>query len=281
MDFAQMIDAHVASGLPCTVAGIRQPIGLANQFGVIEKDPDSDRIAAFREKPSDPVGLADSPDEVLASMGNYVFDTAALIEAVTRDAGDDASNHDMGGNIIPGFVAAGQAGVYDFVRNEVPGSTDRDRDYWRDVGTIDSYFEAQQDLIMPLPIFNLYNSEWPIHSQQINHPPAKFISDAAGNAGVVTDSIVSLGVIISGATVRRTVLGPSVTIRSGAQVDDAVIFERTTIGAGAVVRRAILDKDVSGEPGAQVGVDHDADRARGFTVTDSGITVVGKGVVVR
>jgi len=281
MDFSQMIDAHVESGLPCTVAGIRQPLALATQFGVIEQAAGGERIARFREKPIDAVGLADSPSEVLASMGNYVFDADALVDAVTRDALREDSAHDMGGDIVPDFVDRGEAGVYDFIRNDVPGSTDRDRYYWRDVGTIESYFEAHQDLIAPLPVFNLYNRDWPIHSQQINLPPAKFIRDADGNAGLVTDSIVSLGVVISGATVNRTVLGPSVVVDSGAIVEDAVVFERASIGAGAVVRRAIIDKDVRVMPGARVGVDHAADRARGLTVTDDGITVVGKGEIVR
>ena len=281
MDFSQMIDAHVASGLPATVAGIRQPIALAPSFGVIEQDPaQPDRIRRFREKPSDPVGLIDSPGEVLASMGNYVFDAEALIEAVSRDADREDSLHDMGGDIIPDFVERGQAGVYDFIRNEVPGSTDRDRNYWRDVGTIESYFDAHQDLIAPLPIFNLYNREWPIHSQQVNQPPAKFIRDAEGNAGLVTDSIVSLGVVISGARVDRSVLGPSVTVDSGASIEDSVLFERASIGAGAVIRRAIVDKNVHVAPGATIGVDRALDLARGFTVTDDGITVVGKGMTV-
>ncbi len=281
MDFAQMIDAHVESGLPATVAGIRQPIALANQFGVIEEDTARPGlIRRFLEKPSDPIGLADSPAEVLASMGNYVFDADALVEAVSRDAEREDSLHDMGGDIIPDFVARGEAGVYDFIRNDVPGSTDRDRYYWRDVGTIESFFDAHQDLIAPLPVFNLYNTAWPIYSQQINRPPAKFIRDEHGNAGLVTDSIVSLGVVISGARVDRTVLGPSVTVDSEANVADSVVFERTSIGAGATVRRAILDKDVRIAPGASVGVDHEADRIRGFTVTDSGITVVGKGTFV-
>jgi len=281
MDFAQMIEAHVDSGMPATVAGIRQPIALANQFGVIEVDPARpDRILRFREKPSDAIGLADSPGEVLASMGNYVFDADALVAGVSRDAEQETSVHDMGGDIVPDFVARGEAGVYDFIRNDVPGSTERDRYYWRDVGTIESFFDAHQDLIAPLPIFNLYNTAWPIYSQQINRPPAKFIRDEHGNAGLVTDSIVSLGVVISGARVDRTVLGPSVVVDSGATVTDSVVFERTSVGAGATVHRTILDKDVRVAPGATVGIDQEADRARGFTVTASNITVVGKGVEV-
>lgn len=282
MDFSQMVEAHIASGFPCTVAGIRQPLPLADQFGVIDMASDgSNRIERFREKPIDAVGLVDSPGEVLASMGNYVFDADALISAVSRDAVDPSSAHDMGGNIVPDFVARGEAGVYDFIRNNVPGSTERDRYYWRDVGTIESFFEAHHDLIAPLPIFNLYNRNWPIHSQQVNQPPAKFIRDAEGNSGLVTDSIVSLGVVISGARVERTVLGPSVTVDSGAVVEDSVIFDRATIGAGATVRRAIIDKDVVVAPGATIGVDHQRDRDRGFTVTDQQITVVGKGAHVQ
>ncbi len=281
MDFGQMIDAHIASGAPASVAAIRQPIGLADQFGVIEVDPERpDRIGAFREKPSDPIGLPDSPGEVLASMGNYVFDADALIDAVVRDGDRPDSNHDMGGDIIPDFVARDEAAVYDFNRNDVPGSTDRDRYYWRDVGTIDSFFEAHQDLISALPVFNLYNREWPIFSQVLNSPPAKIVRDGRGALGTTIDSIVSLGSVISGAHLERSVLGPWATVDSGAKVVDSVVFERAVIGANAFVGRAILDKDVVVAEGASIGVDPERDRARGFTVTDSGLTVVGKGVHV-
>ncbi len=281
MDFGQMIQAHVDSGAPATVAAIRQPISLADQFGVIEVDgADPDRIAAFREKPSDPMGLPDSPAEVLASMGNYVFDAEALIDAVIRDGERPDSNHDMGGDIIPDFVSRGEAGVYDFNNNDVPGSTDRDRYYWRDVGTIDSFFEAHQDLISALPVFNLYNSEWPIFSQVLNSPPAKIVRDGRGALGTTIDSVVSLGSVISGAHLERSVLGPWAKVDSGAQVVDSVVFERAVIEPNAFVGRAILDKDVVVAAGARIGVDPERDRARGFTVTDSGLTVVGKGVHV-
>jgi ADP-glucose pyrophosphorylase len=281
MDFSQMIDAHVASGAGVTVAAIRQPIALANQFGVIEVEPgDSTRIAAFREKPQEAIGLADSPGEVLASMGNYVFNADQLVDAVLRDGERPDSNHDMGGDIVPDFVSRNDAAVYDLIRNEVPGATDRDRYYWRDVGTIESFFEAHRDLISALPVFNLYNQEWPIYSEQLNSPPAKFVRDAGGNLGTTIDSIVSLGSVISGAHIERSVLGPWATIESGAKVVDSILFDRVRIGANATVRRTILDKEVVVEPGATVGVDPVADQARGFTVTDSGITVVGKGVHV-
>lgn len=281
MDFAQMVEAHIESGLGLTVAAIRQPIALADQFGVIEVEKDNPtRIAAFHEKPQKPIGLADSPGEVLASMGNYVFNADVLIDAVVRDGERSDSNHDMGGDIVPDFVSLGLAGVYDLNRNHVPGSTDRDRFYWRDVGTIESFYDAHQDLISALPIFNLYNRDWPIFSQQLNSPPAKFVRDARGYLGTMIDSIVSLGSLLSGAHIERSVLGPWTTVESGAMVVDSVVFERARIMPNAVVRGAILDKDVVVEAGATVGVDHDADRARGFTVTDSGITVVGKGVHV-
>ncbi|MGN6272882.1 MAG: glucose-1-phosphate adenylyltransferase [Protaetiibacter sp.] len=281
MDFSQMIRAHIESGAGVTVAAIRQPISLADQFGIIELDEkDPTRIGAFREKPRDAVGLADSPGEVLASMGNYVFDADVLIDAVQRDGARADSNHDMGGDIVPDFVTRGEAAVYDLNRNEVPGASSRDRFYWRDVGTIDSFFEAHQDLISALPVFNLYNQDWPIYSQQLNSPPAKFVRDGENRVGTAIDSIVSLGCVVSGGHLERVVLGPWVTIASGARVTDSVIFERVEIGANATVQRAILDKDVVVAPGASVGVDHDADRNRGFTVTESGITVVGKGVRV-
>ncbi len=281
MDFSQMIDAHVASGAGVTVAAIRQPLHLADQFGVIELDENNPgRISRFLEKPKDAVGLADAPDEVLASMGNYVFNADILMDAVIRDGENAQSSHDMGGDIVPYFVERGEAGVYDLNSNDVPGSTDRDKYYWRDVGTIESFFDAHQDLISALPIFNLYNREWPIFSQQLNSPPAKFVRDAKGNFGEMIDSIVSLGTLVSGAHLERSVVGPWCTIESGSSVVDSVIFERVRVSPDAVVRRAILDKEVVIAAGATVGVDPESDRARGFTVTDSGITVVGKGVHV-
>jgi glucose-1-phosphate adenylyltransferase len=282
MDFSQMIDAHIESGAGVTVAAIRQPISLANQFGVIDVHPDDPtRIRAFLEKPENPVGLADAPDQVLASMGNYVFDADVLMDAVLRDGELASSNHDMGGDIVPEFVSRQDAAVYDLNRNEVPGATDRDRYYWRDVGTIESYFDAHQDLISALPVFNLYNRDWPIFNQQLNLPPAKFVRDAGGNLGTTIDSIVSLGCLLSGAHLERSVLGPGVSVGSDAKVVDSIIFDGVHIGKNAVIRRTILDKEVVVDDGATVGVDPVADRDRGFTVTETGITVVGKGIHVR
>ncbi|HET8927820.1 MAG TPA: glucose-1-phosphate adenylyltransferase [Microbacterium sp.] len=282
MDFRQMLESHIASGARATVAGIRQPIALANQFGVIDVDPENDlRIRAFLEKPQNPTGLSDAPGEVLASMGNYIFDADALIESVEADGELPTSDHDMGGDIIPYFVDRGEAGIYDFTRNDVPGSTDRDREYWRDVGTIDSFFDAHMDLISTLPIFNLYNTQWPIHSQTVNSPPAKFVRDSVGRMGNAIDSIVSLGSVLSGTHLERSVVGPWTLSGGGSTITDSVLFDHVLVGPGARVHRTILDKNVVLEPGATVGVDRERDLERGYTVTDSGLTIVGKGVRVE
>ncbi|WP_263120623.1 glucose-1-phosphate adenylyltransferase [Cellulomonas sp. RIT-PI-Y] len=281
MDFSQMVDQHVASGAEITVAGIRQPIEMADQFGVIETDADDPiRIAAFREKPTDPVGLADSPGEILASMGNYVVNTDALIRAVTEDAENPTSRHDMGGDLVPAFVERGAAAVYDFKNNDVPGSTDRDRDYWRDVGTLDSFYDANQDLISIEPVFNLYNDQWPVYTGYTGLPPAKFVHAGAGRLGHAADSIVSPGVIVSGATVSGSVLSPGVYLHSWSQVTDSVLMDGCIVNRYAQVHRAILDKNVVIEERARVGIDREADLARGFTVTESGITVVPKNTVI-
>jgi glucose-1-phosphate adenylyltransferase len=282
MDFSQMVDQHIATGAEITVAGIRQPIEMADQFGVIETDPaDPHKIAAFREKPADPVALADSPGEILASMGNYVVNTDALVRAVTEDAENPTSRHDMGGDLVPAFVARGTAAVYDFKDNEVPGSTPRDRAYWRDVGTLDSYYEANQDLISIEPVFNLYNDAWPLFTGYTGLPPAKFVHAGAGRLGHAADSIVSPGVIVSGATVSGSVLSPGVYLHSWAQVTDSVLMDGVIVNRYAQVHRAILDKNVQVQERARVGLDREHDLARGFTVTESGITVVPKNTVVE
>ena len=251
-------------------------VALADQFGVIDVDPeDPSRIRAFLEKPTDPQGLPDSPDEVLASMGNYVFSTDALIEAVTRDADLEDSKHDMGGDIIPAFVERGEAFVYDFKDNEIPGAEDRDRGYWRDVGTIDSYFDAHMDLVSIHPIFNLYNDRWPIHTTSgMSLPPAKFVQ-----GGLAQESIVGAGSILSAATVRNSVLSSSVMIDAGATVEGSVIMPGVRIGRNAVVRNAILDKNVVVSDGEIVGVDEQRDRER-FAFSNGGVVAIGKGVRV-
>ena len=280
MDFSQMVEYHIASGAPATIAGIRQPIELADQFGVIkEKDG---MVDEFLEKPKTSEGLEDDPSVVLASMGNYVFNTSALIEALRKDAANPDSKHDMGGDIVPYFVDRGECAVYDFKDNVVPGSTERDRSYWRDVGTLDAYYDANMDLISVVPIFNLYNYDWPLLTGQADAlPPAKFVhGDQGSRMGHAVDSLVSEAVIVSGAEVSRSVLSPKVAVHSWAQVSDSVIMHNTIINRRARINRAIVDKNVVVEENASIGFDRELDLSRGFTVTESGITVVPKDAIV-
>jgi glucose-1-phosphate adenylyltransferase len=273
MDASQMVRAHIESGAGVTVAGIRVPREEATAFGVIETAEDGVTIHDFLEKPADPPGLADAPDQTFASMGNYVFTADVLVDALERDAKDQSSRHDMGGDIIPMLVDDGKAAVYDFKDNAVPGCTERDRDYWRDVGTLDSYHEAHVDLVSALPVFNLYNDRWPIFTSNNQLPGAKFVAGAS-----VRDTVVAAGSIVSGASVDASVLGLNVHIQDAASVQRSVLLDNVRIGRGAVVRNVIADKNVVIADNALVGVDHDEDRRRGLTVSDGGVTVIGKGV---
>ncbi|WP_267130036.1 glucose-1-phosphate adenylyltransferase [Cumulibacter manganitolerans] len=275
MDPAQMVAQHIESGASVTVAGIRVPRMEATAFGVIDTDETGTRITQFLEKPADPPGLPDDPDATFASMGNYVFTADALVDALERDAADEASLHDMGGNIIPMMTADGTAYVYDFADNVIPGATDRDRGYWRDVGTLDSYYDAHMDLVSVHPIFNLYNYEWPILTSATQRPPAKFIL-----GGLATESMVAAGAIITGATVRQSIVGMDCRIEDGAHVDGSVLLDGVHIGKGSVVRRAILDKNVVVRDGVNLGIDLERDREK-YHVTANGIVVVGKDVVVE
>jgi glucose-1-phosphate adenylyltransferase len=279
MDARQMLNQHIASGAGVTVAGLRVPREQAQAFGVIQTS-DGLHVDDFLEKPHDPPGLPDDPDSVLASMGNYVFSTSVLVDAVKRDAFDENSNHDLGGDVIPALVKEGVAHVYDFAQNAVPGATEKDAGYWRDVGTIEAYHDAHMDLVSTRPVFNLWNYEWPILSATPPLPPAKFVYDEPGRVGSAIESLVSPGCIVSGARVRRSVLSPGVDIHTGSEIHESVLLHGVDVGRGAILRRAIIDKGVAIPPGVQIGVDHDADRARGFFVSEGGITVIGKGHVV-
>src|SRR3978361_2390043 len=251
MDPKQMLERHIDSGCGVTVAGIRVPRESADQFGVIDADING-KVLQFLEKPADPPGLPDDPNVSYASMGNYIFSTEALVEALRADAEDPTSVHDMGGSIMPWMVERGRASVYDFKDNDIPGSEERDRGYWRDVGTMDAYYDANMDLVSVHPIFNLYNSAWPIYTYHEQLPPAKFV-----DGGLAQESIAGAGSIISGSTVRGSVLATNVNVRNGAYVEGSVLMDNVVIGEGAVVRRAILDKNVQVAPGAHIGRDMD------------------------
>ena len=270
MNPRQMVERHIESGAGVTVAGIRVPRTEASAFGVIDAESDG-MVKQFLEKPKDPPGLPDNPDETFASMGNYVFTTDALVDILKRDAQNENSAHDMGGSIMPMMVEKQAANVYDFRDNDVPGSEDRDRGYWRDVGTLDAYYDANMDLIAVHPVFNLYNAHWPIYTNQLQLPPAKFVE-----GGLAQESIVSSGAIVSAATVRQCVVSPNVRVSAGAYVEGSVLMDSVQIGPGAVIRRAILDKNVVVPEGAHIGVDLEADRAR-YHVSDGGVVVLGKG----
>ena len=282
MQVRQMLDYHLAKRADCTVAAIPQPIELADQFGVIEVDADG-RMVGFQEKPTQAEAktIPGNPSMVLASMGNYLFTTDSLVREIVEDAARDSA-HDFGKSIIAEMYKDSKVYVYDFATNDVPGQEAKERGYWRDVGTLDAYFQASMDLIEVDPIFNLYNHAWPIYTFQGNHPPAKFVFNDAENdrIGHATDSLVSEGCIVSGGALHRCVLSPRVRINSYAQVEESILLDGVNIRRHCKVRRAIIDKHVVVPPGTVIGYDLEQDRKR-FTVTESGIVVIPKGMKIE
>ncbi len=277
MDVRQMISWHIHEDAEATIACIPMPRGEAQDFGVVEID-DKGQVVAFHEKVENPPPMPGNPDMCLASMGNYVFDTEALMRELNFDAPLEESKHDFGHDILPRMVAAGKkVMVYDFAKNDVPGEDVVERGYWRDVGTLEAYWQAQMDLIEIQPSFNLYNTRWPIRTGVTHDPPAKFVfrDEAHARVGIATDSLVSHGCIISGGRIHRSVLSVGCRINSFSEVEESVLFERVRIGRHARLRRCIVDKDVEIPPGAEIGFDRERDQAR-FEVTSAGIIVIPK-----
>ncbi|GGX30135.1 glucose-1-phosphate adenylyltransferase [Streptomyces chryseus] len=273
MDPRQMLRRHIESGAGVTVAGIRVPRTQASSFGVITPAADGTRIERFLEKPADPPGLPGDPRRVFASMGNYMFTAKVLVDALHRDAEDENSVHDMGGSILPMLTERGVAQVYDFDDNHVPGESPREHGYWRDVGTLDTYYDAHMDLISDQPQFSLHNRRWPVYTHPGQLPPARFVS-----GGIAGESIVSAGCCIGG-QVTRSVLSPGVMVEEGAVVQGSVLHDNVRIGRGAVVRGSILDKNVDVPPGATIGVNPERDEQL-YTVSKNGVIALGKGQVV-
>jgi glucose-1-phosphate adenylyltransferase len=268
MDYRKMIAFHLEKGAELTVAAVRMDRKLSKEFGVIEIDP-SWRIIGFQEKPEEPRTIPGDPEGILASMGVYVFNTEILVRRLIEDARSD-SDHDFGKNIIPMMIGKDPVFAFDFALGDQGGAG-----YWRDVGTIEAYFDATMDLISVTPQFNLYDPQWPILTYQPPYPPAKTVHAEESRVGTAINSILSNGCIISGGSVRRSVLSPRVRVHSFAEVEDSILFEGVDIGRSAKIRRTILDKDVHVPEGMTIGV-HPEEDAKRFTVTDSGIVVIPK-----
>jgi glucose-1-phosphate adenylyltransferase len=277
MDVRQMLAFHQERRADCTVAAIPVPIDQARDFGIIEVDAEG-RMIGFEEKPKDPKPMPGDPTRALASMGNYLFETDPLVREIVADA-SQPSHHDFGKNIIAGMFPRYRVFVYDFAQNAVPGQTEKERGYWRDVGTIDGYFKANMDLIEVDPIFSLYNERWPIFTLSYHLPPAKtvFADRASGRVGYATDSLVSEGVIISGGELHRCIVSPKVRVNSYSHVDECILFEGVNVGRHCRIRRAIIDKNVELPAGMTIGYNPEEDRQR-FHVTEEGVVVIPKGM---
>jgi glucose-1-phosphate adenylyltransferase len=273
MDYMKLVERHVEARADVTIGALRATLKEATQFGVMEVDADY-RIVGFEEKPERPKAIPGDPEYALSSMGIYVFNARFLFERLCLDATKSNSKHDFGRDIIPAVINTHKVMAYPFL------DENRKKDaYWRDVGTLEAFYEANMDLISVDPQLNLYDHRWPIRTFQPNLPPPKFVFAEHGDAarrGEALDSIVCQGTIISGGQVERSVLGPGVRINSYSHVEDSLIFDDVNVGRHAKVRRAIIDKEVEIPPGIEIGYDHELDRSRGFTVSETGLTVIAK-----
>jgi len=278
MDYSQMVDYHMKMNADLTVAALPVDPESAKAFGVMEVN-EHNRMVGFEEKPAHPRTMPNDPSQCLASMGIYVFTARFLFEQLLKDANTPQSSHDFGKNVIPTIIDDYRVYAFPF-RDENRKSTA----YWRDVGTLDAYYEANMDLVHVDPMLNMYDQNWPIRTHQGGFPPPKFVfgsDQGVERVGMATDSIVCPGSIISGGRVERSILGPQVRVNSYAQVSDSILCDRVEVGRNAIVRRAIIDKNVKIPEQAVIGVDHELDRARGFTITESGIVVIGKSGLVE
>ncbi len=278
MNVRQMTDYHKAKKADLTVAAIRVPIEEAHQFGVIEIDADG-RMIGFREKPANPTPVPGDPSSALISMGNYTFDPDILYKVLKEDAQDPNSEHDFGKNVIPELMANGNVFVYDFSINDIPNEKG-DKVYWRDVGTIDSYWQASMDLLTNESAFDLYNSKWPLRTFHPTVPPAQVLQSAEKDQTTIIDSSIASGCILKGAKVDKSVLGFNVSVEPKTEITESVIIGDSQIGAGCIIKRAILDKNVHLAPGTTLGVDRDLDEKRGFTISSGGIVTVPKGTKI-
>jgi glucose-1-phosphate adenylyltransferase len=280
MNVAQLLEAHEAANADATIAVIPQPLAIAKDFGIVAVDKRW-RVTDFVEKPPQPPPMPGNPSMALSSMGIYVFRAEALAEAIALDAADEGSAHDFGRDIVPALFKKKTVMAYNFDENVVPGASQQERGYWRDIGTIDAYWKASMDLVSVTPVFNLYNHAWPITSAREMHPPAKFVfaDEKHDRVGMATDSLVCDGVIISGGKIDRSILSPDVRVNSYSLIEESIIFDHVNIGRHAKIRRAIIDKEVVVSPHATVGYDLEEDRKR-FFVSPEGIVVIPKGTTV-
>lgn len=280
MDVSQMLDYHKTKEADLTISAIQVPIKEASEFGIMEVD-ENWRLIGFDEKPKNPKTIPGNPNMCLASMGNYIFDKNILVDALFKDACQENTKHDFGKNIIPSLLKEGKKiFVYNFNDNTFPGISDSEKGYWRDVGNIDAYWQANMDLLDYCPELNLYSKEWPLRTFNYNYPPAKFIWQEHDRVGKATNSMVSEGCIISGGSLSRCILSPKVRINSFSQVSESILMENVSIGRHAEIVKAIIDKNVIIPANMKIGLDRDEDEKRGFYVSQDGVTVVPKGAIL-
>ena len=281
MDVSQMLDYHKDKNADLSISAIPIPIEEASEFGIIEVDDDW-RLINFVEKPQyKPKSIPGNPNMCLASMGNYIFKKDILLDALERDFKIETSSHDFGKNVIPMLLNEGKnIYIYNFASNTFAGMSKREQGYWKDVGSIDAYWQANMDLLDYDPELNLYSQEWPLRTFNYNYPPAKFVWEEGERVGMATNSMVSEGCIVSGGGLSRCILSPKVKVNSFSQISESILMENVEVGRHSKIRRAIIDKNVVIPPNTRIGFDRKEDEARGFHVSPNGITVVPKGATI-